>query len=333
MRNDRRRAGIFAALGIASFVAGVVLVLAPGAQAAQGEKVTICHRTNSVTNPYTVNSVSVSAIDGSKKNDHSHHLGPVFDFSDPGQYTPPFSGDEWGDIIPPHAVNGNVGQNWDVEAWEGGPTGAEIHAAGCQEPPETTTTAGPETADLTVVKVVTGAVPETWSFDFTIVRGEEDLGEFSLSDDAPDTQFLDLPTDAYTITELVPEGVTLVDVDCGEGVQAAAVEDGITVGLPAGGDVTCTFTDDVAETTTTVEETTTTVEETTTTLETEVIDDDVTTTLGALDETEVLPNSVTRQLPTTGGDGLGMAAAGLLLMVWGALLVVSSGRLLSRTSG
>ena len=36
-------------------------------------KVTICHVTNSPTNPYVIITVDVAAFDGEGKNDHSHH--------------------------------------------------------------------------------------------------------------------------------------------------------------------------------------------------------------------------------------------------------------------
>lgn len=78
-------------------------MLAGPAQAAPGggPKVTICHATSSAKNPYVVITVSVSAIGGGGKSDHSSHAG---------------------DIIPP--VNGGSGQNWDA-------AGTAIYAAGC----------------------------------------------------------------------------------------------------------------------------------------------------------------------------------------------------------
>jgi uncharacterized repeat protein (TIGR01451 family) len=88
-----------------------------------GHKVTICHRTNSVTNPYTVNPVDYSSVDGALvhdngNGDHTNHLGPVFDWNNPP--SPPFNEDDWGDIIPPfswegdaqHAGGSYPGLNW-----------------------------------------------------------------------------------------------------------------------------------------------------------------------------------------------------------------------------
>jgi hypothetical protein len=100
--------------------AGVLLVaLAPlpwlgmsSATASPGneDNVTICHRTNSVTNPYRVITVDPSAVDGKGNADHfGKHLGPVFDPEE--EYPPPHNGDQWGDIIPP-LVGVHDGLNW-----------------------------------------------------------------------------------------------------------------------------------------------------------------------------------------------------------------------------
>jgi ABC-type sugar transport system substrate-binding protein len=42
--------------------------------AAGEHKVTICHVTNSASNPYVVITVDVAAFDGEGKNDHAHHV-------------------------------------------------------------------------------------------------------------------------------------------------------------------------------------------------------------------------------------------------------------------
>ena len=91
----------------------------PAAQAGPGSnKVTICHRTHSVTNPYRMITVSANAADGvpvGAPNDHVSHDGsytdgattyPVFDPS--VQY--PANQKNWGDIIPP--VRNGDGLNW-----------------------------------------------------------------------------------------------------------------------------------------------------------------------------------------------------------------------------
>ncbi len=78
-------------------------LLAPGAWAAprSDTKVTICHATSSVKNPYVMLTVSVSSAGGRGNGDHFAHAR---------------------DIIPP--VNGHSGLNWDA-------AGTAIYAAGC----------------------------------------------------------------------------------------------------------------------------------------------------------------------------------------------------------
>lgn len=67
-------------------------------------KVTICHRTNSVSNPYNKITVSLNAVDGEGHSDHQgHDEGGIFD---PAIDYPPNQKD-WGDIIPPFDENGD----------------------------------------------------------------------------------------------------------------------------------------------------------------------------------------------------------------------------------
>ena len=93
------------------------------------EKVTICHRTASHTNPYVKITVARDSVDGDLANDkgrgdhYMEHLGPVG----------PIPVGEWGDIIPP--VTGvHAGRNWTSE-------GIAIHTSGCGTPVPTTTAA------------------------------------------------------------------------------------------------------------------------------------------------------------------------------------------------
>jgi len=83
------------------------------------QKVTICHRTDSVTNPYEQISVSINAADGSLgngENDHTHHTGPVATSQDVAQALKD-AHEKWGDIIPPYDFDDSSfpGLNWTTE--------------------------------------------------------------------------------------------------------------------------------------------------------------------------------------------------------------------------
>lgn len=119
-------------------VAGLVLA-APMAQAAPSApagKVTICHRTNALTNPYVQITVAQSSVDGDTGNDRGQgdhylqHRGDVWTSATT-------RGQDWGDIIPP--VAGHSGLNWDE--W-----GIAIWRNGCR-PPVVTGAGNPETTD------------------------------------------------------------------------------------------------------------------------------------------------------------------------------------------
>ena len=138
-----RRLGWLATAGIAG-----VALLGPAAGSAAAtkpepsHKVTICHRTNSTTNPYTIKTVDVASVDGSlnanDSKDHSHHNGPLFDPTNPPP--PPHNGDQWGDIIPPFYEDGTPGY-WTSKNWPAGKTWLEND---CNDPaPTPTPTASP----------------------------------------------------------------------------------------------------------------------------------------------------------------------------------------------
>jgi hypothetical protein len=80
------------------------------------KKVTICHRTNSATNPYVQETVSVNALNGGGHDDHTLHTGPLAS-SFAVATTLKNAHTDWGDVIPPFIQN-NVsypGLNWSAE--------------------------------------------------------------------------------------------------------------------------------------------------------------------------------------------------------------------------
>jgi hypothetical protein len=123
----------------------VLVALTSPAYAAPEAKVTICHATSSVNNPYNEITVNANAING-----HSGHTGPIFPETD--------ANGNWGDIIPTFTYsNGTVfpGLNWDTE-------GMDVLEAGCQvdltpiEPPiEPTTTTTSSTTTTTLPPTTT----------------------------------------------------------------------------------------------------------------------------------------------------------------------------------
>lgn len=77
------------------------------------DKVTLCHATDSNTNPYV--KITVDSA-GAYNGHYSQHQGPIF----------PGSGGKWGDIIPTFSFNGqSYSLNWTA-------TGQAIYNAGCQ---------------------------------------------------------------------------------------------------------------------------------------------------------------------------------------------------------
>jgi hypothetical protein len=134
------------ALGALSVVALVGSSLAFGATSANAEivdKVTICHRTNSDTNPYVVITPDVAGVLDGHANKHDDPR--VWNDTLKAQHL------KWGDIIPPFEYDGGtfLGLNWTAE-------GQAIYNNG-------TCVAGnpePELVDLSVAKLVVGTVPQ-----------------------------------------------------------------------------------------------------------------------------------------------------------------------------
>ncbi len=151
------RRAFLASVAINMFVAFSLVASPAGAQTATtgppvvaqqpAEKVSFCHRTRAVINPYRLITTDADSI---VKIGHGNHTGPVF------------PADNWGDIIPPFEYSGGSfpGLNW--------PAGAAILAAGCAvhetvEPPEETTTTTAATTTTTAATTTTTAATTTSS--------------------------------------------------------------------------------------------------------------------------------------------------------------------------
>ncbi len=114
------------ALGAALALVGGTALAATAGAAGKDHKVTLCHATDSYTNPYVQITVDYhSVIQGG----HGGHDGPIFD---------PVQPPKWGDIIPPFDFGPDAqyaGMNWT-------PDGQATLANGCSPSIATTTTTG-----------------------------------------------------------------------------------------------------------------------------------------------------------------------------------------------
>ena len=165
-----------------------------------------------------------------------------------------------------------------------------------------------EVAKLTVVKVVTGDVPDEWAFDFDVTDGASVDVDVPLSGTAEvtsDSQAMDLDPGTYSVSEVEDEDADFVSVVCtddndGDAVLSSSTDPAASVTLEDGDAVTCTFTNNYPEP-----------------LESTVEEDD----------TSVLGVSTTRTLPQTGSSGPLLPAAGLALVALGLSLTVGARRL------
>jgi hypothetical protein len=134
---DRSRAFGFGAIGFGMLfiLFGIAPSAANATQPNPEHKVTLCHATDSYSNPYVEINVDVASV---LHNGHDGHNGPIF-FPAIPKHT------KWGDIIPPFDFGpGEVygGKNWTSE-------GIAILNAGCNAPTTPTTTSSvPETTTV-----------------------------------------------------------------------------------------------------------------------------------------------------------------------------------------
>ena len=123
---------------------------------APNHKVTICHRTDSNTNPYVIITVDTDAAGGGQDKgvgDHSHkHLGAVWTASLKASHT------KWGDIIPPYTDDQGVsfpGLNWTTQ-------GQAIYNNGCRAV-TTVTSSAPVTTSSSAPVTRSSSAPVTTS--------------------------------------------------------------------------------------------------------------------------------------------------------------------------
>jgi hypothetical protein len=189
---------------------------------AETEKVTICHRTNSVSNPYVTLSVPTTAIDGLDKSDHNHHSGPVAT-SEAAAQALKDNKVKWGDIIP-NVLNwdqaGQAVYNNNCGNGEAGPT--EVVPSVTFKAP-TCTTLGSYT------------IPETEGVSYKINDEVVAAGTYSAQNGTTVTIEAAADEDHFIADETVDTWTnTFTAPECGE-VLGAQVTDKPVGGVNAGG--------------------------------------------------------------------------------------------------
>jgi hypothetical protein len=167
-------------------------------------KVTICHRTNSRTNPYNQISVSESAA----INAHADHTGPIF-----SPDLPP--GADWGDIIPPLPPSLPNGRNW--------PGGEAILANGCETQPDV----GPR--PVSIIGNVECVAGPTAIDEVRVFNGPR------ATDSASFTIFVNGMQQGGTVGPLAPGESEVVPVDV-----SGFEDEPVTITVESGGEVIAT---------------------------------------------------------------------------------------------
>jgi hypothetical protein len=164
----RFRGFLGAALGASLFILGSSLISGVLATQPDGHKVTICHATNSDTNPYVVIDVDI-ASSGYLKAGHSNHTGPIWYAGAKDAHV------KWGDIIPAYDYAPTTfhfaGLNWTDQ-------GQAIWQDGCGVETETVAPSQSEVPSQSVVPSQSAAaetdVPSASSSPFQSVAAETD---------------------------------------------------------------------------------------------------------------------------------------------------------------
>ncbi len=159
-----KRSTWFGLVATGALIASSWAIGAGGASAQIVTSVTICHRTNSNSNPYVQITPDVSGV----LNGHDGHTGPVWDPTLKEQHI------KWGDIIPPFDYSGGsfAGYNWTTE-------GQAIYENDCstKPPPEQQYGSLAVTKDVMGLPLtgtpVGGAVPDSFTAHVSCDDGTE----------------------------------------------------------------------------------------------------------------------------------------------------------------
>ncbi len=203
-----------ALLALAAAAAYLVALPAP-ADAAPEETVTICHRTNSRTNPYNQQAVAESSV----VEGHASHTGPIF-----GPDV-----DVWGDIIPPITPGLPDGLNWTAK-------GRAILRNGCEMPPDPGPLPGARIGDAecsgttpTVTVRVHNSPAATAPATFTIRVDGVDVQTVGpvAPGDRETVMLTGVPEDTVAVLEVLPEvrvrAGAVVTADCAPGPAPAVL--------------------------------------------------------------------------------------------------------------
>lgn len=235
---------IGATLALVALVLGAVVPTATvGATVVEDDnKVTICHRTNSVKNPYVKITVDESAVDGEGQNDHTQHTGPIATSEAVAQALKD-NKQKWGDIIPDAAHGGvGAGLNWSY-------TGYKIFKNNCgnyQSEPEAVVPAAVTFTPPTCATLGSYTIPAAENVDYLVDGDVVDPGTYTAQNSTTVTvtaeaheEFYveDGTTDTWTNTFSAPTG-------CGGqvlGTQVSVTPTG-AVGAGGGGGASATGT-------------------------------------------------------------------------------------------
>ena len=192
-------------------------------------KITICHRTDSASNPYEKNTVDESSADGIGNGDHYlEHQGPIATSTAVAQALKD-DHKKWGDIIPP-LDNFHSGLNWDA-------VGQAIYNNNC--------------SNKGSIKIIKDAQPNDEQ-DFVFSTVGEDLSTFTLDDNGSESTsqggkksnktFSNLESElTYKFTENQVSGWKVSDIVCSEGTVATHGDNYVSITLAPAQNVVCTF--------------------------------------------------------------------------------------------